>query len=39
MKLYISGHEDRYALEQLQLCLFPEEKMEFTLEDFFDMVG
>ena len=29
MKLYLSGHEDRYALEQLQLCLFPEEPMEY----------
>ena len=34
MKLYISGHEDRYALEQLQLCLFPEEKMEFCETPF-----
>ena len=29
MKLYLSGHEDRYALEQLQLCLFPDEPMEY----------
>ena len=28
MKLYFIGHEDRYALEQLQLALFPEESME-----------
>ncbi len=28
MKLYLCGHEDRYALEQLQLALFPEESME-----------
>ena len=30
MKLYLCGHEDRYALEQLQLALFPEESMEPT---------
>ncbi len=34
MKLYIRGHEDRYALEQLQLCLFPDEPMEFCPEPF-----
>ena len=34
MKLYISGHTDRYALEQLQLCLFPEEPMEFCETPF-----
>jgi len=28
MKLYLLGHEDRYALEQLQLALFPDEAME-----------
>ena len=28
MKLYLCGHEDRYAVEQLQLALFPEESME-----------
>ena len=28
MKLYLCGHEDRYAMEQLQLALFPEEPME-----------
>ena len=28
MKLYLLGHEDRYAIEQLQLALFPEETME-----------
>ena len=28
MKLYLRGHEDRYAVEQLQLALFPEEPME-----------
>ena len=28
MKLYLCGHEDRYALEQIQLALFPEEPME-----------
>lgn len=30
MKLFLSGHEDRYAIEQLQLALFPEEPMEIT---------
>lgn len=34
MKLYIKGHDDRYALEQLQLCLFPEEPMEFCQQPF-----
>ena len=34
MKLYLSGHTDRYALEQLQLCLFPEEPMEFCEKPF-----
>ncbi|MBR6377448.1 MAG: coproporphyrinogen dehydrogenase HemZ [Oscillospiraceae bacterium] len=34
MKLYLSGHSDRYAMEQLQLCLFPEEPMEFCEEPF-----
>ncbi len=34
MKLYLSGHTDRYALEQLQLCLFPEELMEFCEKPF-----
>ena len=28
MKLYLKGHEERYAIEQLQLALFPEEPME-----------
>lgn len=28
MKLYLRGHDDRYAVEQLQLALFPEEPME-----------
>ncbi len=34
MKLYLMGHEDRYALEQLQLALFPEEVMEPVEEPF-----
>ena len=34
MKLYLSGHSDRYALEQLQLCLFPEEPMEYCEKPF-----
>ena len=28
MELTIRGHEDRYAVEQLQLCLFPQEEGE-----------
>ena len=28
MKLELIGHEDRYAVEQLQLALFPDETME-----------
>lgn len=28
MKLWLVGHDDRYAVEQLQLSLFPEEIME-----------
>lgn len=28
MKLRLIGHEDRYAIEQLQLALFPEQPME-----------
>ena len=28
MKLYLQGHDERYALEQLQLALFPGEPME-----------
>ena len=34
MKLRIAGHSDRYALEQLQLCLFPDEPMEYTERAF-----
>ena len=34
MKLYLSGHSDRYALEQLQLCLFPLEPMEYCETPF-----
>lgn len=34
MKLKLTGHEDRYALEQLQLCLFPEEAMETQYAEF-----
>lgn len=30
MKLLLRGHEERYAMEQLQMCLFPEEAMEYT---------
>ncbi len=34
MKLYLRGHEDRYAMEQLQLCLFPDEPMEYCEKPF-----
>ena len=30
MKLLLRGHDDRYAVEQLQLALLPEEPMEQT---------
>ena len=28
MKLLLTGHDDRYAVEQLQLSLFPGQTME-----------
>ena len=34
MKLLLHGHDDRYAVEQLQLALFPEEPMEPVAEPF-----
>ena len=34
MKLYLMGHTFRYALEQIQMSLFPEEKMEYTEQPF-----
>ena len=34
MKLRLIGHEDRYAVEQLQLALFPLEPMESTDDAF-----
>ena len=34
MKLHLIGHSDRYALEQLQLCLFPLEPMEYCETSF-----
>lgn len=34
MKLLLRGHDDRYAVEQLQLALFPEEPMEPVTEPF-----
>ena len=34
MKLFLIGHEDRYAVEQMQLALFPLEPMETVTEDF-----
>ena len=30
MKLRLIGHSSRYAMEQIQLILFPEEKVEYT---------
>ena len=34
MKLRLIGHSSRYAIEQLSLILFPEEKPELTEEAF-----
>lgn len=34
MKLLLLGHEERYAVEQLQLALFPEESMEPVEQPF-----
>ena len=34
MKLYLDGHAERYALEQLQMSLFPDEAMEFCESPF-----
>ena len=34
MKLYLSGHQERYAVEQLQMQLFGGEKTEFVTEPF-----
>lgn len=34
MRLFLIGHTDRYALEQLQLCLFPLEPMEYCEQPF-----
>ena len=34
MKLLLIGHEERYAVEQLQLALFPLEPMESMSEEF-----
>ena len=34
MKLQLIGHEDRYAIEQLQLALFPEQSMEPVESEF-----
>ena len=34
MKLLLRGHSDRYALEQLQLSLFPELPLEYTEAPF-----
>ncbi len=34
MKLRFVGHEERYAVEQLQLALFPLESVEFVTESF-----
>ncbi len=34
MKLRLIGHTNRYAMEQISLVLFPEEKIEYTEEPF-----
>lgn len=34
MKLYLDGHAERYALEQLQMSLFPGEAMEYVEQPF-----
>lgn len=34
MKLYLSGHSYRYAMEQIQLSLFPEAAMEYVQSPF-----
>ena len=39
MKLLLRGHDDRYAVEQLQLALFPEEPMEPVADAVFRRRG
>lgn len=34
MRLYLDGHTERYALEQLQMALFPGEPMEYVETSF-----
>ena len=34
MKLRLIGHDSRYAMEQLALTLFPQEKIEYVTSDF-----
>ena len=34
MKLRLIGHDNRYAMEQLALILFPQEKIEYVETDF-----
>ena len=34
MKLYLKGHDSRYAMEQIQLILFPQEKVEYVTAPF-----
>ena len=34
MKLRLIGHNSRYAMEQIQLVLFPEDRVEYTETDF-----
>lgn len=34
MRLFLEGHGERYALEQLQMSLFPEEPMEYCESPF-----
>lgn len=34
MKLHLIGHTNRYAIEQISLALFPEDKIEYTQSPF-----
>ena len=39
MKLYLRGHSDRYAVEQLQMQLFPDEPSEYVEAPFHNANG
>ena len=34
MRLFLEGHAERYAVEQLQMSLFPDEPMEYCERPF-----